>query len=96
VNLIILDAETGGILYGHQLARRIISRGVSVEAQQAEGIEAEAYIAYVGHKFDYVKEVRALVESHAIDPELLEAVSDAIELNLDDVEAIRRLQAAAS
>jgi hypothetical protein len=90
MDLIIRDDE-GHILYGHQTLRRIIQTGKGMDYSESEGITAECYLAYIHAKFPDLKEVRALRDSGMIDADLLEAVSDRIELTTEDVENMEKL-----
>lgn len=91
MNLIIRDDEDR-ILYGHQLLRHIIATGKNNEVLVCNGIEAEIFIAYVWTKFPENRAVEALHRCGEVDEELLEAVSDSIELTIEDMEAMKEFQ----
>jgi hypothetical protein len=90
-NLVIIDDE-GRILYGHQLLKWVMERDSSVKALEVRGITAECYIAYVQQRFGHVREVKAMAASGLVDCDLLEAVSDKIDLSHDDVEVMLAME----
>ncbi len=59
MDLIIKDDE-GRILYGHQLITLIMASGNKSKVTLCDGIEAEAFIAYVATKFPENQDVQAL------------------------------------
>ncbi len=87
MNLVIIDNE-GRLLYGHQLLKRVLERNIPVEALEVRRIIAEVYIVYVRERFGHIKEVKAMAASDQVDSELLEAVSDKIDLSHNDVEVM--------
>ena len=89
-NIIIRDDE-GRLLYGHQFLRRVSATQKGTGAYIMHGLAAEAYIVYIADVYGYVKEVQELVRSGMIDSALLEKVSDAIDLSMDDIEALKEL-----
>ena len=91
MNLVIRDNE-GRLLYGHQVLKRIVATGKTIEAAYFEGIEADAFVAYVGTKFPENRYVQSLVRSGRVDRDLLEALSDSIELTIEDAHAMRAFQ----
>jgi hypothetical protein len=91
MNLVIRDNE-GRVLYGHQVLKRIVATGKTIEAAYFEGIEADVFVAYVGTKFQENRYVQSLVRSGIVDRDLLEAVSDSIELTIEDAHAMRAFQ----
>jgi hypothetical protein len=91
MNLVIRDDE-GRVLYGHQLLRRMVATGKTMEVAFFEGVEAEVFIAYVERKFPENRYVQSLVRSGMVDRDLLEAVSDSIELTTEDAHAMRAFQ----
>jgi hypothetical protein len=93
MNLIIFG--TDGILYGQELLHGIKDSDQGMNVDIAWEVDIGQYIAYVGEKFGYYPEVQALVQralSHgSISPELLEAVSNRIDLSLEDANAMQAL-----
>jgi len=89
---LIIRSDQGDLLYGHQLLKRTIGTGQSSEAEVCEGIEPEVFLAYVGTKFPENREVQALLGNETIESDLLEAVSDSIELTPEDADNMRELQ----
>jgi hypothetical protein len=53
---------------------------------------AEVFFAYVGTKFPENRAVMALLGNETLENDLLEPVSDSIELTLQDVDNMRELQ----
>jgi hypothetical protein len=90
MNVVIKD-EDGHLLYGHQLLNQIIKTKKGTQVYLLNNVPAEAYIVYISHRFPQCKEVQTLQASHMIDYQLLEAISDIIELSEDDCEAIEQL-----
>jgi len=91
MNLVIIDNE-GRLLYGHQLLKRVLERNIPVEALEVRRIIAEVYIVYVRERFGHIKEVKAMAASDQVDSEMLEAVSDKIDLSHNDVEVMFAMQ----
>jgi hypothetical protein len=89
---LIIRSNQGDLLYGHQLLKRIVDTETSNEVEVCEGIEPEIYFAYVGTKFPENRAVTALLGSETLKSDLLEAVSDTIELTSQDVDNMRELQ----
>ena len=79
MNLVIQDDE-GQIIYGHEVLKRISRTGMTLEV-----IVPECFITYVGKRFPDVKEARDLLASNEFNGQLLEAVSNQIELGVADV-----------
>jgi hypothetical protein len=94
MHLIIQDDE-GQIIYGHEVLKRISQTGMTLEVNIVRGIVPECFVTYVGKRFPDVKEVRDLVASNEFNRELLEAVSDRIELGVADVVSMFRSQSQA-
>lgn len=57
-----------------------------MEAYAVRGMSAECYILYVWRRFPDCKEVKELVASRGANGDLLEEVSDRIELTEEDAE----------
>jgi hypothetical protein len=91
MNLVIED-ESGLVLYGHQTLKRIYQTGTTLEVNLVRGIVPEYYFAYLTKEFPDVKEVRDLIASDRVDGKLLEKVSNRIELGVADVVAMFRSQ----
>lgn len=91
MNLVIQDDE-GQIIYGHQVLKRISRTGMTLEVNIVRGIAPECFITYVGKRFPDLKEVRDLLASNEFNDELLEAVSNQIELGVADVVSMFRSQ----
>lgn len=91
MNLVIQDDE-GQIIYGHEVLKRISRTGMTLEVNIVRGIVPECFITYVGKRFPDVKEVRDLLASNEFNGELLEAVSNQIELGVADVVSMFRSQ----
>lgn len=89
---LIIRSDHGDLLYGHQLLKRIGDKGTGNEVEICEGIEPEIFFAYVGTKFPENRAVMALLGSETLESDLLEAVSDTIELTPQDVDNMRELQ----
>jgi hypothetical protein len=89
---LIIRSNQGDLLYGHQLLKRIVDTETSNEVAVCEGIEPEIFFAYVGTKFPENRAVTALLGSETLESDLLEAVSDTIELTPQDVDNMRELQ----
>jgi hypothetical protein len=91
MNLVIQDDE-GQIIYGHEVLKRISHTGMTPEVSIVRGIVTECFITYVGKRFPDVKEVRDLLASNEFNGELLEAVSNRVELGVADIVAMFRSQ----
>jgi len=95
-NLLIED-NNGALLYGHELQRRMIATGKQMPMLILRGVPPELYIGYVRSKWGHLKEVQAIPQAIAgrqevtVKAALLENISDAIELTMEDVEALREL-----
>ena len=89
---LIIRSNQGDLLYGHQLLKSIVDTGTSNEVEVCKGIEPEIFFAYVGTKFPENRAVMALLGSETLDRDLLEAVSDTIELTPEDADNMRELQ----
>jgi hypothetical protein len=89
---LIIRSDQGDLLYGHQILKRIIDTEPSNQIEVCEGIEPEVFFAYVGTKFPENRAVMALLGSETLESDLFEAVSDSIELTLQDVDNMRELQ----
>jgi hypothetical protein len=90
---ILIRSKEGWLLYGHQLAQRIIASGQSnPDVLLVENLDAEAYIAWMGFHYPQFPEVKALLAADEISEQLFEAVSDRIELTSADVESLREIQ----
>jgi len=61
-------------------------------AYAVSGISAECYIIYVSKRFPDCQEVKELVDSREINCDLLEDVSDRIELTEEDAENMMQLE----
>jgi hypothetical protein len=89
---LIIRSDEGYLLYGHQLMKLISqSKKLPKQLMIEEGITPQAYVAYLRIRFGDVKEVKDLVASKIIKSDLLEAISDRIELPEDAVKELRRL-----
>jgi hypothetical protein len=91
MNLVIID-DKSRILYGHQLLKHSMETSKPMEAYAVRGMSAECYILYVGRRFPDCKEVRELVASRGANGDLLEEVSDRIELTEEDAENMMLLE----
>ena len=89
---LIIRSNQGDLLYGHQFLKRMVDTGTRNEVDVCEGIEPEIFFAYVGTKFPENRAVMALLGSETLESDLLEAVSDTIELTPEDVDNMRELQ----
>jgi|SRR5450631_1183584 hypothetical protein len=94
MSLVIQDDE-GQIIYGHEVLKRISQTGMTLEVNIVRGIVPKCFVTCVGKRFPDVKEVRDLVASNEFNRELLEAVSDRIELGVADVVSMFRSQSQA-
>jgi hypothetical protein len=91
VNLSI-RSDQGDLLYSHQLLKRIIDTEPSNQIEVCEGIEPEVFFCLCWNEFPENRAVMALLGSETLESDLFEAVSDSIELTLQDVDNMRELQ----
>jgi hypothetical protein len=90
---IIIRGKVGVWLYGHQFNQRLMETGQKhLDVLTVDWLDPSAYVAWVGARFSQFAEVRALVAADKPSKELLEAVSDRIELTREDVEDLLQRQ----
>jgi hypothetical protein len=91
--LLIMD-DYGGCLYGRNALERIAKTGRAERLYKVCGISAEAFIMYLAATFGEVTEVQEVfinMGQGQIDYDLLAAISEKVQLSLDDLEQIREL-----
>ena len=91
---VIIICDDGGVLYGHDTLKRIVLSKRTRECHIARGVRIECYIGFLStiSRLQHHLCVQLLRDAKTVTAEMLERISDTVEITPEDLEEIRKVQ----